>query len=180
MELGHLQFGDQKFALEDAVIYGIFEKYGQMSWYIELFPEGEENYMIFNALMFENIVNPKALSQVQVQVRNKQVELGEHKVMVKDEEYLLHHLQLQFGNWDQASRTIQVRGEGKIGRYYEQKTLDCWFEACCNFDGIRLFETSRDEVDHFIAYQLKADKQALKLSFEEAPMGLECVIEGQF
>ncbi len=180
MKPGHLKFGNQSFALEDAVIYGIFEKYGQMSWYIELFPEGEENYMIFNALLFENIINPKGLSQVQVQVRNKQVELNEHKVMVNDEEYTLQRLQLSFGNWDQATRTIRVQGEGKIERYYSNKSLDCSFEAVCAFDGIRLFDTNEEEVDNFIVNLLKTDKNSISLRFEEAPMGLECVIGGQF
>jgi hypothetical protein len=180
MEQGYLQFGEQSFGLEHASIYGIFEKYGQMSWYIELFPEGEENYMIFNALLFENIINPKGLNQIQVQVSNRLVELGEHKVMVNDEEFVLQHLRLNFGNWDEATKSIPVKGVGKIERNYEQNVLDCRFEVTCTFDGIRLFDTSEDEVDHFIANMLKSDKNTLKLSFEDAPMGLECVIAGQF
>jgi hypothetical protein len=180
MNIGSLNFGNQQLVLEEANIYGIFEKYHQMSWYIELFPKGEDNYMIFNALPFENITTPRGLNQMQVQVKNRQLDLGEHKVLVGDEEYLLQQLVLNFGNWDPATGTILVKGEGKIERDNAQRTTDCTFEALCHFDGLRLFETSQEEVEAFISQNLKTDRQHLDLHFENAPLGLECVIGGRF
>ncbi|MCU0451225.1 MAG: hypothetical protein MUC97_15525 [Bernardetiaceae bacterium] len=180
MDIGFLNFGNQQLVLEEANIYGIFEKYHQMSWYIELFPKGEDNYMIFNALPFENIVTPRGLNQMQVQVKNRQLDLDEHKVLVGDQEYVLQELMLTFGNWDPTTGSIVVKGEGKIERGYPQRVTDCTFEAVCRFDGLRLFETSQEEVETFISQNLKADRQQLDLHFENAPLGLECVIGGRF
>ncbi len=48
-EFGYLKFGSEKYVFEQTQIYGIVKDL-KNSWWIELLPPGEENYIMLNAL----------------------------------------------------------------------------------------------------------------------------------
>jgi hypothetical protein len=111
---GTLQLDKKRFELEETNIYGIYEPYGDMTWHIELFPQGEENYIMLNALVFKDTYSPASLSKMEYNSVTNNDELYEHTVLVNGENRYLQTLSIIFGDWQPGTQSIPLSGEGII------------------------------------------------------------------
>jgi hypothetical protein len=91
---GSLQFDNNSFDLEQTNIYGIFVPPGEMTWYIEMFPAGEDNYIMLNALSFENIFSPQKLSGVKFRSTSVESDLYENTVFVDGQDRFLQSIEI--------------------------------------------------------------------------------------
>lgn len=176
--LGSLQYGDVTFDFEKTNLYGILEPHGHMTWYVELFPPGEDDYIMFNALVFGGVFSPDGLSLLSYRGDNQSVDLYEHTVRVGGEDRFLASVDMAFGPWDTSAQCISLRGRGLIEAEHGLPGIVCAFDALLPFEGLSIFETSREEAHRFLTTHLPQRKVALK--FEQVPSGLQAVFSGQF
>jgi hypothetical protein len=178
--LGHLQYNNKIFPLEQATFYGIYEPRGYMSWWIELIPQDDSNYIMLNSLIFPNIFLPHQLSFLDTpDIRDKY----EHTVQVNGEDRFFDSSNLTFRRWDTPTQSIQLTGHGIISGEKKEGLPEVHYEINVNlkFKGIYLFETTKEDTQKFIDAHLKDELDILfEVQFENVPSGLQAVIAGQF
>jgi hypothetical protein len=178
--LGNLQFDDNSFDFEETNIYGIFEPHGYMTWHIEMFPPGEENYIMFNALILDNIFSPQQLSETSYTSAADTGDLYEHTVYVNGQDRFLKSVNMTFGKWDTETQTIQLNGHGSIDEDEDLPEVVYRFNATLKFKDLNIFETTKEATQKFIDTYLQNSKDSIKVEFENAASGLQAVICGQF
>jgi hypothetical protein len=99
----YLSFNNNFFDLEQTTIYGIFGEYGHMSWDIEIYPADEENYIMFNSLIFDKVFSPAQLSNLKYRHTNRSADLYGHTVSVEGGDRFLKSVNIKFGIWDAAN-----------------------------------------------------------------------------
>jgi hypothetical protein len=177
---GYLRYNNETFPLEEAAIYGIFTEYGTMTWWIELFPEGERNYIMFNNVEIPGAFLPGQLSMTEI------TDIGdvyEHTVLVDEMERFLDSANIRFGNWDSRTQSIQLTGHGTISKDEEEGFPEVRYEFSANlaFSGISIFETTEEETQKFVEMYLKGQPDIVfEVKFENDPSGLTASIEGRF
>jgi hypothetical protein len=179
-QLGNLQFDKKAFDFEETNIYGIFEPYGYMTWHIEMFPPGEENYIMFNALILNNIFLPQQLSETSYTATADTGDLYEHTVRVNGQDRFLKSVDMTFSKWDMKTQTIQLNGHGSIDQDNDLPEVVYRFNATLKFKNLNIFETTKEATQKFIDTYLQNDKDNIKVEFENAASGLQAVISGQF
>lgn len=178
--MGTLQYGDVSFAFEKTNLYGILEPHGHMTWYVELFPPGEDDYIMFNALVFAETFSPQQLGHRSYQGDNQTLDLYEHTVRVDGEDRFLRLVDMTFGPWDTAAQCIPLKGHGFIEAEHGQPEIPYSFDAVLPFEGLSIFETSREEAHRFLTTHLPDARGQVALKFEQAPSGLQAVFSGKF
>jgi hypothetical protein len=173
-----LRFGDTAFDFEKTNLYGILEPHGRMTWYVELFPPGEDDYIMFNALVFDRVFAPRGLGGLVYKGDTRTIDLYEHTVRVNGEDRFLESIDMRFGDWDKATQRIALHGKGMIEAEHGQAAIPCTFEAMLPFEGLSIFETSREAAHRFLQTHLPA--AGVALHFEQVPSGLQAVFSGQF
>ncbi len=111
---GNLQYDNDSFDFEETNIYGIYEPHGYMTWHIEMFPTGEDNYIMFNSLVFDNIFSPQQLSDTTFKENSETGDLYEHTVRVNGEDRFLKSVDMAFSKWDTENQSIKLTGHGTI------------------------------------------------------------------
>jgi hypothetical protein len=176
----HVQFDNKSFPLEQATFYGIYERYGDVSWWVELFPKDDDNYIMFNSLVFNSIILPNQFSFFEPAAIGDKYE---HTVQVNGMDRFLENANLIFGAWDARTQSIPLAGHGTI---LEEKKegipkVQYQFNANLTFTGIHLYETTKDETQKFIDTHLTGKVDiTFQVKFEEAPSGLAATITGKF
>ncbi|HTJ11645.1 MAG TPA: hypothetical protein VL547_06460 [Dinghuibacter sp.] len=176
--IGTLQFGDVAFDLEKTNLYGILEPHGHMTWWIELFPPGEDDYIMFNALTFDGVFSPNGLSGRSCSGDAIELDLYEHTVRVNGEDRFLDTVDMTFGDWDTVGQCIPIRGRGLVQDEHGSGPIPYAFDALLPFEGLNIFETSREEAHRFLTTHL--GRRPVTLKFETAPSGLRAMFSGQF
>ncbi len=180
MGAGTLLFDKKQFELEETTIYGIYEPHGDMTWHIELFPQGEENYIMLNAIVFKDTYSPAALSNIQYNAASNYDDLYEHTVLVNGEERHLQTLNMVFGNWQAATQSIPLTGKGIIEPDDTLPALVFKFDCILHFKDLNIFETTAAATQEFVDNHLQEIKSRLLITFEKVASGLQAVISGQF
>lgn len=175
--IGNLQFDDIVFGLEEANIYGIVEAYGDVTWHVEMFPEGEENYIMLNALVFDGIYSPKNLSNI---TGNKTADLYEHTVIVNGKDRFLKTFQMTFGEWNTEDGSILLRGYGIVEAADDSPELNYNFNAILKFKELNIFETTPEETQQFIDTYLADIKSDISATYQQVASGLQARITGRF
>ncbi len=178
--IGILKIGDNTFHLEEANIYGIFESYEAMTWHIELFPPGDQNYIMLNSLILDDIFSPTQLSEKCYDAALNSDDLYEHTVLVNSEERFLSSLQIRFGTWDTGSQTISFTGDGIVEASNTAPSIIFEFNSILTFKELLLFETTRAKAKLFIDNYLQENKENLAVRFEKALSGLQAIVSGKF
>jgi hypothetical protein len=178
--VGNLQLDNNLFDLEETSIYGIFEPYGYMTWYIEMFPAGEDNYIMFNSVVFDNVFSPQQLSDTTFKETSDTGDLYEHTVLVDGEERFLKSIDMTFGKWDTENQSIHLTGHGVIDPEDNLPALAYKFDATLKFKGLNIFETTKEATQKFIDIHLPESKQKLDIRFENVASGLQAIISGRF
>jgi hypothetical protein len=177
---GHLRYDNKTFPLEQATFYGIYESRGYMSWWIELFPRGEDNYIMFNSLIFSNIFLPQQFNFL------NSADIGdkyEHTVRVNGGDRFLESANLTFRRWDVKTQSIQLTGEGTISGERMEGLPEVHYEFNANLTctGIHIFETTKEDAQKFVDMHLKNELDIdFEVKFEEVPSGLTATIVGRF
>jgi hypothetical protein len=177
-QLGTLQFDKNPFDLVETNIYGIFELHGHMHWFIELFPPVEDNYIMFNALVFDNIYSPRQLSNTMYMTDDDSDDLGEHTVLVNGQDRFLKSVEMSFGMWQTTKQTIELTGKGFIEKWGNLPEIPYKFNSVLEFKGINIFETSQADAQKFVDTYLQDIKNHIKIKFENVTSGLQAVISG--
>jgi hypothetical protein len=177
---GTLTYGNHSFEFEKTNLYGILEPHGHMTWYIELFPPGEDDYLMFNALTFDQAFSPSKLSHIHFSGSNNTADLYEHTVRVEAEDRFLDSVDMSFGAWDPTGQCITLSGKGLIEGEHGLPPIPYSFEARLPFEGLSIFETTREAAQKFLTTHLSDNRGKIALHFEQVPSGLRAVINGQF
>ena len=171
INIGQLTIDQQLFELEEAKISGIFQ-HSAVVWDIEIYPPGEQNYLMLNCLFISNDkFLPKDLEGLDQEFED---ELYEHTVVVEGNDGFLNTLILKINNWTPSSREISVMGEGELtsnGEVFEYE-----FAALAKFEGIHLFETSQQETEEIIRNIFNRDLHEFSITYEQVPSGLKSVL----
>jgi|GEM_PF-3407903 len=177
---GNLQFDEKLFDLEEANIYGIYEPFGYMTWHIEMFPKGEDNYIMLNALVFDGITSPRQLSETTLNETSNTSDLNEHTVRVDGEDRFLKSIDMNFGKWDAENQTIQLTGHGIIDADDNFPAVKYILNCRLRFQGINIFETTKEEVQAFVDTYDQDKKAEIEVKFEHVASGLRATISGNF
>ena len=177
---GNLKFGNDLFDLEETNIYGIFEPNGYMTWHIEMFPEGEDNYIMFNSLQFDNIFSPGKLNDIKYKADADASDLKEHTVRVNGQDRFLQSVDMTFGKWNTANQSIELTGHGTIDAEDDIPEILFKFNALLKFKEINIFETSQAAVQKFVETYLQDVQNRIEIKFENVASGLQAEIAGQF
>jgi hypothetical protein len=151
-----------------------------MTWEIGLFPEGEENYIMFNSLIFPDKLTPAALSGLHYSAESRNSDLYGHTIYADGVERFIDAIDLQFGNLNTDTQTINLNGKGMIGTDEGLPEITFAFDADLQIKAIYLFETSRHAAEKYVADYLGEVKERLSLVFEQAPSGFMATIAGKF
>jgi hypothetical protein len=178
--LGNLQYDNNLFDFEETNIYGIYESHGDMNWHIEMFPTGEENYIMFNSLVLDNIFSPQQLSDTTFKKNSDTGDLYEHTVKVNGDDRFLSSVDMTFGKWDTENQSIQLSGHGTIDADDNLPEVTYKFNATLKFKELNIFETTQEATQQFVDAYLKDNKDKLNIKFENAPSGLQAIIGGLF
>jgi hypothetical protein len=178
--IGNLKFGENIFDIEEANCYGVFESHGFMTWHIEIFPKGDENYIMLNSLIFDDIFSPNQLSEKNYNAVNGLDDLYEHTVIVNSEERFLTDLNITFGKWDTESQSISLSGKGAIDTSDNSSGVFYEFNTILIFKDLNLFETTQENAKIFLDKYLPDNKDKINIRFEKPPSGLHAIISGQF
>lgn len=180
--LGSLKFEGQNYDLEETNLYGIWESFGYMSWDIELYPPGEDNYMMFNGLTFDRVYLPQHLTDLVYHATSSRDDLYEHTVYVNGRDRVLTSVDLTFGKWDRDDQTILVLGKGVIQEEKSKKlpAVKLSFEAMLKFTGLNMFETSLEEVHTFVERHMPSSREKVEIKFEKVASGLQVIVKGPF
>jgi hypothetical protein len=178
--LGKLQFDNNSFDLEETNIYGIYEPYGEMTWHIEMFPAGEDNYIMFNALILGNIFSPNALSDTIYKATADTGDLYEHTVRVNGEDRFLQSVNMTFGKWDKESQSTTLTGYGIIDAEDNLPEVNYKFNANLKFKELCIFETTKEATQKFVDTYLQDRKDRIEVNYEEVASGLQATISGRF
>ncbi|MGZ3848663.1 MAG: hypothetical protein ACXVMS_12195 [Flavisolibacter sp.] len=178
--LGNLQYDNNLFDFEETNIYGIYEPHGYMTWYIEMFPDGEDNYIMFNSLVFDNIFSPQQLSDVTIKETSDTGDLYEHTVRVNGEDRFLKSIDMAFGKWDTENQSIQITGHGTIDADDNLPEVVYKFNAVLRFKELDIFETTKEATQKFVDTYLQDTKDKLEINFENVASGLQAIISGHF
>jgi hypothetical protein len=177
---GSLQFNNNSFNLEEANIYGIFEPHGYMTWHIEMFPTGEDNYIMLNALVFDNIFSPKQLTGIKYRGVSEENDLYENTVVINGDDRFLQSIEMEFGHWDAENQSVQLRGNGFINPENNLPDVTYLFNAVLKFNYLNIFETTEEATRSFVETHLQEYGGSLEVKFEQVPSGLMAIIAGRF
>ena len=177
---GNLLYGNTLFHLEETNIYGIYESDSYMAWNIEMFPSGEDNYIMFNSLVIDNIFSPKQLNGKTFKETSDAADLYEHTVKVNGEDRFLKSVEMTFSNWDTENQSLHLNGHGTILEDDNFPEVIYKFYAILKFQGLNIFETTQRETQQFIDTCLQDVKDKLEIKFENVASGLTAIISGQF
>jgi len=178
--LGNVRLGNQSFDFEEANIYGIYEKDGIMTWHIELLPPGEDNYIMFNSLVFNNVFSPPQLSNIALIETSATSDLYEYTVSVEGEERFLKSVDMVFRKWETTNQSIQLIGSGIIHAEDNLSELTYSFNAILHFKQFYILQTSEAETQKFVDTYLPDSKQQVTIQFENVASGRQAIIKGQF
>ena len=178
--LGALRFDERTFDFEETNLYGIWEPHGHMTWDIELYPPGEDNYIMFNSLRFEGVYLPKQLSGLVYRGVVTKEDLYEHTVYVDASDRVLETLELTVGDWNREGQCITLVGEGRILEEKKLPAVSYAFDALLRFSGINMFETSREEAQKFVARHMDGPVEHVNITFERVASGLQTIVRGPF
>ena len=178
--LGHLEFNSNSFDFEETNIYGIFEPHGNMTWHIEMFPAGEDNYIMLNSLFIEQVFSPQRLSGIKYQATNDESGLYDHTVRVDGRDRYLQSIEMVFGNWDTKNQSIQLSGQGIIEPDDNLPEVSYVFNAILKFKELNIFETTKEATQKFVETHLQDSNESLEIKFEDVPSGLQATIGGRF
>lgn len=180
--LGSLKFDVENYDLEETNLYGIWESFGYMSWDIEIYPPGEDNYMMFNGLTFDHVYLPQHLTDLVYHATSVRDDLYEHTVYVNGRDRVLASVDLNFGKWDKDDQTILVLGKGEIQEEKSKKLrpVKFSFEAMLKFTGLNMFETSLEEVHTFVERHMPGSREKVEIKFEKVASGLQVIVKGPF
>ena len=179
-QLGILQFDKSSFEFEETNIYGIYESYGYMTWHIEMFPSGEDNYIMFNALILDNIFSPQQLSETTYKSASDTGDLYEHTVRVGGQDRFLKSVDMKFDKWNTESQSINLTGYGIIEEDDNLPEVNYKFNATLKFNGLNLFETTQETTQKFVDSHFQDIKDKLEITFENVRSGLQATIVGRF
>ncbi len=177
---GNLQFDNNSFDFEEANIYGIYESHGYMTWHIEMFPAGEDNYIMFNSLMLDNIFSPQQLSNTKYKANADTGDLYEHTVRVDAQDRFLQSVDMTFGKWNTENQSILLSGHGIIEADDDSPEVIYRFNAFLKFKELNIFETTQEATQKFVDTYLQNNKEKLEINFENVASGLQATISGQF
>ncbi len=177
---GNLQYDNDLFDLEEANIYGIYEDEGYMTWHIEMFPSGDNNYIMINSLVLDKIFSPHQLSKVSFKETSETSDLYEHTILVNSDDRFLKSIEMIFGNWDTEYQSIKLTGSGIIESYENLPEINYKFKAILKFKGLNIFETNKEATKQFVDTYLQDNKSKLDIKFENVASGLKATIEGSF
>lgn len=177
---GNLQFDNNSFDLEETSIYGIYEPSGEMTWHIEMFPPGEDNYIMFNSLTLGNIYLPNALSDTSYKATADTADLYEHTVRVNGEDRFLQSVDMTFGKWDSENQSISLTGHGIIDADDNLPEVNYNFRANLKFKELYIFETTPEATQMFVETHLQDRKDRIEVNYEEVASGLQATISGRF
>ena len=178
--LGNLQFDNNAFDFEETNIYGIYEPQGYMTWHIEMFPIGEDNYIMFNSLILDNVFSPQQLSDKTYKATHETGDLYEHTVRVNGEDRFLQSVDMTFGKWDNENQSIKLNGQGTIDADNDLPQVIYKFNAVLKFKELDIFETTKEATQKFVDTYLQESKNNLKVKFEDVASGLQAIISGTF
>jgi hypothetical protein len=178
--LGTLQFDGNSFDLEETNIYGIYEPKGYMTWNIEIFSPGEDNYIMFNSLVFKDIFSPQQLSDIVYSATSDTDELSEHTVRTNGHDRFLKSIEMKFNKWDTESQSIHLSCQGLIEEEDNLPQADYKFNAVLEFKNLNIFQTNKDATHKFIDTYFANIKDKLDIKFEDAASGLQAIISGNF
>jgi hypothetical protein len=178
--LNTIQFNQNTFKLEETVLSGIFTMESYITWEIGLYPEGEENYIMFNSLIFADKFTPAALSGLIYSAESHTSDLYGHTVYVDGAERFIDAISIRFGQLNTKDQTINLSGSGIIGADEDLPEVAFTFNADLHIKAIYLFETSKDAAEKYVEDYLGNRKDELALVFEQAPSGFMATITGKF
>jgi hypothetical protein len=177
---GTLQFDKNLFDFEETNFYGIYEPHGYMTWHVEMFPPGEDNYIMFNSLIFDNIFTPQQLSDATFKSTADTGDLYEHTIRVNGEDRFLKSVDMTFGKWDTETQSINLSGHGSIDEDDNLPEVIYKFNATLKFKDLNIFETTEEATQKFIDTYFQNIKDKLDIKFENAASGLQAIIGGHF
>jgi hypothetical protein len=177
---GNLRFDNNSFDFEETNIYGIYESAGYMTWHIEMFPPGEDNYIMFNSLGFDNVFSPRQLTDLTFKETDDTGDLYEHTVRVNGGDRFLKSVDMTFGKWDSANQSIQLTGHGTVDAGENLPQVTYKFNAILKFKELNIFETTKEATQKFIDTRLQDSKDKLHIKFENVASGLQAIIGGHF
>jgi hypothetical protein len=99
---------------------------------------------------------------------------------VAAEDRFLDTVDMTFGAWDPVGQCIPLSGRGLIEGEHGLPAIPYTFEARLPFEGLSIFETTREQAQHFLTTHLPGTSGKIALHFEQVPSGLRAVINGQF
>jgi hypothetical protein len=135
---------------------------------------------MFNALVFDQAFSPSKLSHIHFVGDQDTADLYEHTVRVDAEDRFLDTVDMTFGAWDPLGQCISLTGKGLIEGEHGQPAIPYSFDARLPFEGLNIFETTREQAQHFLTTHLPDARGKIALHFEQVPSGLRAVINGQF
>jgi hypothetical protein len=145
-----------------------------------MFPVGEDNYIMFNALVFDNIFSPRQLSGITYKASSDTDDLYEHTIRVNGQDRFLQSVDMTFGKWDTTTQSIELTGHGIIDADDDLPEVSYKFNALLKFKDINIFETSQETTQKFVDTYLLDIKDELEIKFENVASGLQAVIGGHF
>ena len=178
--IGNLELENYIIELEEANISGIYEPHGEMTWDIEIFPPGEDTYIMFNALILTGIYTPEKISNTFYKATTDTADLYGHTVLLNGEDRFLQSVDMIFGKWDTTLQLLPLQGHGIINADDNQPAITFNFKTNLKFKELNIFETTREEAQLFVETHLQDHKTDIVINYEQVASGLQATITGHF
>jgi hypothetical protein len=174
---------NEEVSIEEARIFGVFENYGVMIWYVELAGEDEKYHVLLNSLDFgESAAMPAALNGQKLDLPDEEDELFEHAFTIDGFDRYPETLTVEIKKWNPEESYFEISISGRIEEDEDEQleAVDYSFEGRVEFTGLNLVETNQELVEEFVEQYMKKDIEEIDHSFEEIATGWMCKIKGPF
>lgn len=172
MELGYVSFGVEKFALEEAKISSLLSRDQFISWTFELYPPGEDNYIMINSIILEELKTPQELSGFTFDATSETDDLYEHTVFVNGEPSFMESLSFEIKTWDKVNEIISFSGAGTV--YCGDDLIDFKFEANCKWTGMNVQAKDKQTALELVLKFWNVPEEKLSFSCESVAEGIAC------
>lgn len=177
MEKGYIQFGNRIFYLEEAkfsswLYYGKFQ-----DWTFELYPPGEDNYIMLNSINLGIQRFPDDLVGYKRKFDAKDDEMCEHTVFVDGTFSRMITLEITVIDWDPSIDRLIISGKGTIVKEGEYKSIPYEFFAACFWQGMDVHRNYTEEVIEDIFGFWNLNVQDVEIVCNKAFDGVSCLVK---
>lgn len=172
MALGYVSFGGEKFDLEEAKISSFISTEQFNGWTFELYPPGEDNYIMINNIILEDVRTPQELAGFAFDTTSETDDLYEHTVFINGEPSFMESLSFKVKNWDKVNEILSFSGSGTV--YCGDDLIEYQFEANCKWTGMTVHANDKQTALEMAQDFWDVPEEQLSYSCESSAEGISC------